>query len=99
MSRDFDDILKEINKNNRELHSIDSSLSKDISGLQKDITLIKKEIKSINNKIDLVLEILNNFTIMLLDEEGEDTNDLGDYDPDQTWVPEEDDWSNHEDES
>lgn len=91
MSKDFDDILREINKSNRELHNMDNNLSKDIANLKKDL-------KSINAKIDMVLEILNNFTIMLLDEE-EGDDEFEDYDTDQTWVPEEDDWSNHEDDS
>jgi hypothetical protein len=91
MSKDFDDILREINKSNRELHHMDNNLSKDIANLKKDL-------KSINAKIDMVLEILNNFTIMLLDEE-EGDDEFEDYDTDQTWVPEEDDWSNHEDDS
>lgn len=95
MSKDFDDILKEINKSNKELHSIDNNISKDMNSIKNDIVILKKEVKSINNKIDLILEILNNLSIMVL--EDEENDDL--YDSDQTWVPEEDDWSDHEDES
>jgi hypothetical protein len=68
----------------------------------KDILEIKKQIKDISFKVDLMLEILNNFTIMLAEEEDEDS-----YDSDQTWVPEEyededndeDNWGNSQDES
>jgi seryl-tRNA synthetase len=103
MSKDFDDILKQINKSNKDLHSIDNNLSKDLTSIKTDISLLKRELKGLNNKIDLILDILNNLSIMVLDEEDEDGNL---YDTDQTWVPEDeddldekDDWSNHEDES
>ncbi len=103
MSKDFDDILKQINKSNKDLHSIDNSISKDLTSIKTDISMLKREIKGLNNKIDLILDILNNLSIMVLDEEDEDGNL---YDSDQTWVPEdeddldeEDSWSNHEDDS
>lgn len=98
MSKDFDDILKEINKNNKELHNMDNGISKDMSSIKTDIFTLKKELKTLSNKIDLILDILNNLSIMVLEEE-EDPDILEDFDSDQTWVPEEDEWNNHEDES
>ena len=106
MSRDFDEIVKRINQSHKELYKQDSEISKDISDLNKnqdkilkDIADIRKQVKDIDNKIDLILEILNNFTLMVLDEneidqdEEEDTDSI--YDTDSTWVPDEDDfWKN-----
>jgi hypothetical protein len=65
----------------------------------KDIIEIKKETKDINFKIDTILEILNNFTIML----AEDAEDLEenyefDNDTDESWVPKEDDFWEDDDE-
>ena len=104
MSRDFDEIVKRINQSHKELYKQDSEISKDISDLNKnqdkilkDIADIRKQVKDIDNKIDLILEILNNFTLMIEEEdETDEINDyLNDYDTDQTWVPDEDDfWKN-----
>lgn len=106
MSKDFDNIIREINKTNKELYEVDAQLKKDFRTIEKDVVSIKKDIASIkiqtqeiSNKIDILLEIMQNLSIMVLDDE-EDTDDYGDFDSDQTWVPDEDDdWSNNEDES
>lgn len=77
-------------------------LSKDISIIKQDISLIKEQIQNIDSKIDLVLEILNSFTLMVLDD---DEDDEESYETDNTWLPEEsfynedDEWNSHEDES
>jgi hypothetical protein len=103
MSRDFDDIYKKIDQSHKDLYKQDTENAKDICILKKDqdkllkdINEIKKEVRDISYKVDVMLEILNSFTIMLEEEEEFDE----DYDTDQTWVPDEDDeWSNKEDES
>jgi hypothetical protein len=103
MSRDFDDIYKKIDQSHKDLYKQDVENSKDICMLKKDqdkllkdISEIKKEVRDISYKVDVMLEILNSFTIML--EEDEELDE--DYDTDQTWVPDEDDeWNNKEDES
>ena len=59
----------------------------DQSNLIKEINEIKKEVNDISYKVDLMLEILNNFTIMLSEEE-----EVDDYDSDESWVPKEDDF-------
>ena len=61
----------------------------DQSNLIKEINEIKKEVNDISYKVDLMLEILNNFTIMLSEEEEEEVDD---YDSDESWVPKEDDF-------
>jgi hypothetical protein len=103
MSRDFDDIRKKIDQSHKDLYKKDVENAKDICVLKKDqdkllkdISEIKKEVRDIGYKVDLMLEILNSFTIML--DESEDIEE--DYDTDQTWVPDEDDdWNSREDES
>jgi len=70
----------------------------DQSDLIKEINEIKKEVNDISYKVDLILEILNSFTIMLAEEdEVED-----DYDSDESWVPKEEEFwedDNTDDES
>ena len=68
----------------------------DQSDLYKDIADLKKEMNDMSYKIDLILEILNNFTIMLSEEDEE----VEDYDSDESWVPKEDEfWEDDNDES
>lgn len=114
MSRDFDDIYKKIDQSHKELYKQDNMISKDLNNIDKnqekillEIKELKKEIKTIGFKVDMMLEILNNFTIMLAEEEGDDDNDIYEFDSGDTWVPSdsedeedaEDDWSSREDES
>lgn len=74
-------------------------MSKDIDRIAKDIEELKLEIKSINDKIDIILEIMNNLSIMV-SEEDEDIEDYDDYDTEHSWLPEEEDeWNSHQDES
>jgi chromosome segregation ATPase len=98
MSREFDDIRKKIDQSYRELNRQDTDISKSIISLTKDndklikeISDIKKQVKDINTKIDIMLEILNNFTIML-EEDDEDLEENYEFDSDidQTWVIRED---------
>lgn len=106
MSRDFDHIIKEISKNNKDIHQIDNKISKDIQSIDRDVSSIKKEIAlvrsevdNISNKIDLILEILNNFTLMVMEEEensDESESFLNEYDSEGDWVPDPD-WSDDDD--
>jgi hypothetical protein len=59
-----------------------------------EINSLKKEVNSISSKIDIILDILHSFTIML--EEDEDELEES-YDSDETWLPDEDDdfWKNN----
>lgn len=78
MSKEFDDINK----------------SKDQDKILKEINAVKKEVKDIAFKVDMMLEILNNFTIMLAEEEDEYADD----DSDESWIPEQqEDWNSYED--
>jgi len=61
---------------------------------KEDISFIKNELESLNDKVDSILEIMNNLSIMFVGDD-EDIDDL-----DDSWVPDQDDyWNNHEDES
>jgi seryl-tRNA synthetase len=104
MSKDFDDLYKKIDQSHKELYKQDNELSKDITGLGKDhekimkeISEVKKQVKDISIKVDLMLEILNNFTIMLAEEEDlEENYDVDDSD--ESWVPKENNFWSEDDE-
>lgn len=93
MSRDIDRIISDVIKSQENLDQNDHRIFKDINNISKDISLLKKELQGINNKIDLILEIMNNLTIMVLDEEEEEKENY-----DNQWTPEQDEeWNSYED--
>jgi hypothetical protein len=97
MPKDLDDIYKKVDISAKELNS----LGKDQDKIHKEVLDLKKQIKDISFKVDTMLEILNNFTIMLAedDEDLEENYDF-DNDSDESWVPKEDDfWEDDNDES
>ena len=104
MSRDFDDIYKKIDQSHKELYKQENELSKDIDAVNKnqekilgDIKDIKKQVKSIEAKIDLILDILNNFTILLA-EEGENAEDYANEEDTDSWMRDrEESWNSYED--
>jgi len=62
----------------------------------EEISQIKREINSISTKVDIMLEILNTFALMI-EEEGEEAELEESYDSDESWLPDEDDdfWKNN----
>lgn len=94
MSRDYSRIAKEINDSNKELYSKEFDLEKDVSSIKKEIAFLRNSIQEINTKVDELIDVMSNLTIMFIDEEESDEDDEPDlYDTDNTWVPnEEDDW-------
>lgn len=104
MSRDFDDIYKKIDQSSKELYKKESQTSKSLDNIDdnqnkmmKEIAEIKKEVKNIAFKVDTMLEILNNFTLLLVEDE-EDLNENYEFDNDETWVPKEDEfWESDDD--
>jgi seryl-tRNA synthetase len=89
MSKEFDQIIKEINKQNKELHNLDNQINKEIV---KDIFEIKKSIKLLDNKIskidetiEKVYQLLNTITVFI--ENAEDINDTMDDDDEEDWTP------------
>lgn len=97
MSRDFDNIIKEVIKNNKEINKIDDKLSKDIAGLEKDISVIKKDIKNISAKLDSIFDILNTLSIFIEDAENIVSDDDDEYQSNEGWLPEIAEWENEYD--
>lgn len=58
MSKDIDDIYKELLKNTKDISSLDIQVSKEMSDL-------KKLLKNLDKKISLVLEKIEEFEIVL----------------------------------
>lgn len=108
MSRDFDDIFKEINKQNKEIHNMDNHISKDILDVKKSIKNIEQKMKSMDDTLMKLFDILNSITVFIEDAESINEQDIED---EEDWTPydernfsysdddEDDEWSNHEDES
>jgi phage-related minor tail protein len=106
MPKDFDDLYKKLDQNNKS-NQKDSDdvikainiIGKDNDKLIKEINEIKREVKDMAFKVDTMLEILNNFTIMLAEAEDDEEEYELDNDIDESWVPKEDDfWEDDTDE-
>ena len=103
MPKDIDDLYKKLDQHSKSYQKDSDQLTRAINVVGKDndkiikeISDIKKEMKDISFKVDTMLEILNNFTILLA-EDDEDLEDNYEFDSDETWVPDEDDfWKNDE---
>jgi hypothetical protein len=99
MSRDINRIIPNVVASQQEIHN------KDVVSLQSEISSLKKSVENIESKLDLALELLNTF-IVLIEEDEEEESYLG-IDDENTWVPEEssyeddadDEWNSHEDDS
>jgi hypothetical protein len=113
MSRDFDDISKQIIQQNKDLKSRDNCISKDISDLKKSIKNIENKIKSMDDTLVKLFDILNTITVFIEDAESMNEEDLDD---EEDWTPydernfsynnndddeddEESEWNSREDES
>lgn len=90
MSKEFNDIIREINKQNKELHSIDTQISKEvvkeIIDLKKSIKNIENKIKSMDDTLVKLFDILNTITVFI---EEADENQL-ELDDEEDWTPYED---------
>jgi HJR/Mrr/RecB family endonuclease len=87
MSKNIDDVIKEVMKSNKEIHNIDNHLTKDIVELKKGIKNIENKIKFLENKIDQAIEILNTFTILISDMEDMNDVDIDDEEENEDWTP------------
>jgi len=107
MPKDFDDLYKKLDQNNKSNQKDSDDVIKAINVIGKDndkiikeINDIKREVKDIAFKVDTMLEILNSFTIMLAeDDEDLEENYEFDNDTEETWVPKEDDFWENDDEA
>lgn len=97
MSRDFDDVIKEVMKSNKEIHKVDDKLSKEINSLDRDIQGLKKDVKLLSSKLDEILEILNTLTIFIEDAESimDNEDHEEDYESNEGWLPEVNNWEEH----
>lgn len=83
MSKEFDQIIKEITKQNKELHNLDNQISKEVI---KDVYEIKKTIKGLENKINKIdqtivkiYDLLNSITIFIEDAENMSEEDVAEH--------------------
>ena len=58
MSKDFDNIIKQIAKSNQEIHRVDNHLSKDISE-------IKRAIKSLDSKMSILIDKIQELEVIM----------------------------------
>jgi len=63
--------------------------------LYSELQEVKDEIQNISAKVDQVLQMLSDFTIMLMEDPEEETEE--EYGYEDSWMPKEDDfWENEE---
>ena len=100
MSKEFDDVIKKINQSDKLFFRDITNLEKDHEKILKEISDVKKQVKDISFKVDMMLEILNNFTIMLA-EDDEDLEDNYEFDneSEENWASKEDDFWENDDEA
>jgi hypothetical protein len=87
MSKNIDDVIKEVMKSNKEIHDMDNHLTKDILEVKKGIKNIENKMKLLENKIDQAIDILNTFTILISDMGDMDDSDLDDEEENEDWTP------------
>jgi hypothetical protein len=89
MSRDINDILKDIVQQNKELNKTDDLLSKDVGDLKKIIRSIDTKIKSIDDKLSQMIDIMNSIAIFLVEEAemNENVSEYEEEDSDEDWNP------------
>ena len=64
--------------------------------IKEEISNLKKEVANISAKVDQVLQMLSDFTIMLM-EDPEEEEEEEEYGYEDSWLPKEDDfWENDE---
>lgn len=96
MSRDINDIIKEVVKQTQDLQKADNKLTNDVSDISKEIQTIKKDIQNVSEKIDDILDVLNTLTIFIEDNENiVDDDDLDNTDSNEGWLPELTEWEDH----
>ena len=63
--------------------------------IKEEISNLKKEVANISAKVDQVLQMLSDFTIMLMEDPEEEEEE--EYGYEDSWLPKEDDfWENDE---
>ena len=84
MSRDFDDISKQIIQQSKDLKGIDNHISKDIADLKKSVKNIENKLKSMDDTLVNLFDILTSITVFIEDAENINEEDLED---EEDWTP------------
>jgi seryl-tRNA synthetase len=89
MSRDIENIMREISKSHKEIHAIDNHLSKDILDIKKSVKTIEIKIADMQDKLEQAIEMLNMFTILIADQTNQEIDEYSDddEDDDDEWSP------------
>ena len=87
MSKNIDDVIKEVMKSNKEIHNMDTHLTKDILEVKKGIKNIESKMKVLENKIEQAIDLLNTFTILISDMDDMDDSDIDDEEENEDWTP------------
>jgi len=92
MSKNIDDIVKEVMKNNKELHTMDNHLTKDISELKRSVKNIEAKIQRMDGVLQKVFDTLEAITIALHEAELEEAlmDELEEQEDSEDWTPYED---------
>ena len=65
--------------------------------IKEEIHSLKEEITNISAKVDQILQMLSDFTIMLMEDPEEEEEEEEEYGYEDSWLPKEDDfWENDE---
>jgi predicted nucleic acid-binding Zn-ribbon protein len=88
MSRDIENIMREISKSHKEIHAIDNHLSKDILDIKKSVKTIENKLGDMEDKLEQAIEMLNMFTVLIADQTNQETDEYSDDDDeDEEWSP------------
>jgi predicted nucleic acid-binding Zn-ribbon protein len=103
MSRDIENIMREISKSHKEIHAIDNHLSKDILDIKKSVKTIENKLGDMEDKLEQAIEMLNMFTILIADQTNQEIDEYSEEDDeDDEWnpykTPEDYDFNNNDDE-
>lgn len=84
MSRDFDNNMKKIIDTNKELHKESDKSLKEMADIKRLIKTLESKLSGLEEKIDTIYEILNNFSVLMYEEE--DLDDEEDFE-NKDWTP------------
>jgi hypothetical protein len=87
MSKNIDDVIREVMKSNKEIHNMDNHLTKDVLEVKKGIKNIENKMKTLENKIEQAIDLLNTFTILISDMDDMDDSDIDDEEENEDWTP------------
>lgn len=71
MSKDFDDTMKQIIKNGKQMNNFDENIFE----IKNYIKSLDAKIESIDEKLGLLIDIINNLSIFISEEEEEQESD------------------------